>query len=152
MMYGRTHGADARLMVDPSATGAARPLDDEAPANELAALGRDLRRAAMALASRLNRWLVRPLTRQVRRRRAIAQLGQLDARLLADIGLRRSDIELAVDGHLASDRLRHPRWRGTPAPATSLRPVPAEVVQLEITDRRRDPVGAKRPIDLPRAS
>ena len=44
---------------------------------------------------------------------AIAQLSALDPRLLADIGLRRGDIELAVDGLLADPRLA----RRTPAPA-----------------------------------
>jgi uncharacterized protein YjiS (DUF1127 family) len=43
--------------------------------------------------------------RRSERRRAIAQLTALDDRLLADIGLRRSDIELAVDGLLADPRV-----------------------------------------------
>ena len=49
----------------------------------------------------LRGWFVR----RSERREAIAQLSALDPRLLADIGLRRGDIELAVDGLLADPRM-----------------------------------------------
>ena len=87
------------------------PADGALPASgaaleALARHGRCLRSAAMfdgarTLAGRLRRGL-RPLLqglyRQQIRRRSIAELSRLDARLLADIGLRREDIPLVVDG------------------------------------------------------
>jgi uncharacterized protein YjiS (DUF1127 family) len=60
--------------------------------------------------------------RRSERRQAIAQLSALDPRLLADIGLRRGDIELAVDGLLADPRLA----RRTPAPALVTGPLERE--------------------------
>jgi uncharacterized protein YjiS (DUF1127 family) len=52
------------------------------------------------------RRLWQPLARQSGRNRALRQLRALDDRLLADIGLRRPDIELAVDGVLADPRVK----------------------------------------------
>ena len=46
------------------------------------------------------------LARRSARNRAVHLLSGLDDRLLADIGLRRADIELAVDGRLADPRVR----------------------------------------------
>ena len=46
------------------------------------------------------------LARRFARNRAIHLLSALDDRLLADIGLRRADIELAVDGRLDDPRVR----------------------------------------------
>ena len=46
------------------------------------------------------------LARRSARHRAVHQLAGLDDRLLADIGLRRGDIELAVDGQLGNPRVR----------------------------------------------
>ena len=61
----------------------------------------------------LGRHLMDRLGRRSERQRAIARLTALDERLLADIGLRRGDIELAVDGLLADPRVT----RRTPAQA-----------------------------------
>lgn len=59
--------------------------------------------------------LLEPYARRRRRRIAIDRLKALDDRLLLDVGLRRSDIELAVDGRLPprSDRMS-PRVRHHP--------------------------------------
>jgi uncharacterized protein YjiS (DUF1127 family) len=70
------------------------------------------RRQARAVAEALGaawRGLRGWFTRRSERRRAVAQLAALDDRLLADVGLRRSDIELAVDGLLADPRVT-PRY------------------------------------------
>ena len=48
----------------------------------------------------------------IRANRAVQLLSRLDDRLLADIGLRRADIELAVDGRLADPRVPAPRGAG----------------------------------------
>jgi uncharacterized protein YjiS (DUF1127 family) len=59
-------------------------------------------RAWRPLARRFRRYVLEPYARRRRRRIAIAQLRALDDRLLADIGVMRGQIELAVDGLLAS--------------------------------------------------
>ena len=61
-----------------------------------------LRRAGRRLAPLLRRYVLEPYARRRRRRIAIAQLRALDDRLLADIGVMRGQVELAVDGLLAS--------------------------------------------------
>ena len=68
---------------------------------------RALRRGLTCLASLVRRQLLQPLARRSERRRAIGRLAELDNRLLADIGLRRGDIALAVDGLLADPRVTH---------------------------------------------
>jgi len=73
-------------------------------------------RGGLAAASRLlRRYLREPIARRSQRRHALSALAALDDRLLADIGLRRGDIELAVDGRLADPRLPPAR----PAAATT---------------------------------
>ena len=75
------------------------------------------------------------LAKRFARNRAVQLLSHLDDRLLADIGLRRADIQLAVDGRLADPRVRRQaamaglllegRRRPLPdAPANSNQPVP----------------------------
>jgi uncharacterized protein YjiS (DUF1127 family) len=59
-----------------------------------------LRRDLLRLVRVVRRSIVEPYARRRRRRIAIAHLEAMDDRLLADIGLRRSDIELAADGML----------------------------------------------------
>jgi uncharacterized protein YjiS (DUF1127 family) len=78
------------------------------------------------------------LARRSARNRAVHLLSGLEDRLLADIGLRRADIELAVDGRLADPRVRRKaamaellegRRRPLPAaPANSNRPAPPRPV------------------------
>ena len=75
-----------------------------AMAEATAAGSRALRRGLTGLAA-LARQLLEPLARRSERRRAIGRLAELDDRLLADIGLRRGDIALAVDGLLADPRV-----------------------------------------------
>jgi uncharacterized protein YjiS (DUF1127 family) len=73
-----------------------------------AANGKDLpvadavRRDWRPLARLFRRYVLEPYARRRRRRSAVAQLRALDDRLLADIGVMRGQIELAVDGLLAS--------------------------------------------------
>jgi uncharacterized protein YjiS (DUF1127 family) len=66
---------------------------------------------------RLRRLVLEPSGRRSRRRTAIAQLRALDDRLLADIGLTRGQIEVAVDGVLVrrGELFSRPRGRGLPA-------------------------------------
>ena len=108
---------------------AARRAQARALAEALSAGRRGLRSGLSGLAA-LGRHLMDRLARRSERRRAIAQLTALDGRLLADIGLRRSDIELAVDGLLADPRVR----RRTPAPAAT--------VTVRLREGERCPVSA----------
>lgn len=77
------------------------------------AFRRDLQR----LARLVRRFIVEPYARRRRRRIAIAQLRLLDDHLLADIGLTRGQIELAVDGMLSrrGNSLSRPVERSVPA-------------------------------------
>jgi uncharacterized protein YjiS (DUF1127 family) len=61
------------------------------------------RRDRQRLARLVRRLILEPYARSRRRNIAISRLAALDDRLLADIGLKRSEIELAVDGKLARD-------------------------------------------------
>jgi uncharacterized protein YjiS (DUF1127 family) len=83
----------------------ARRHQARAVAEALGASWRGCRRALSGFGKWAQRHVVQPLVRRSERRRAMAQLTALDGRLLADIGLRRSDIELAVDGLLADPRV-----------------------------------------------
>jgi uncharacterized protein YjiS (DUF1127 family) len=73
-------------------------------------------RGGPPLAQLVRRSLLEPYARRRRRRLAIAGLRALDDRLLADIGLRRNEIELAVDGRLPprGDRLSRRVQRHSP--------------------------------------
>jgi uncharacterized protein YjiS (DUF1127 family) len=81
-----------------------------------ASVAEAFRRDLLRLARLVRRVVVEPYARGRRRRNAIAQLTALDDRLLADIGLKRSEIELAVDGKLArcDDRVSRPAERPMP--------------------------------------
>lgn len=94
----------------------ARRHQARAQSDALGIAWRGFRQTLSGLAAWVRRHMVQPLTRRSERRHAIAQLTALDARLLADIGLRRSDIELAVDGLLADPRMT----QRTQAPAPVL--------------------------------
>ena len=96
----------------------ARRLHARAMVETLGAGWRGFRRMLVGLVGWTQQHLVLPLARRSERRQAIAQLTALDARLLSDIGLRRSDIELAVDGLLADPRVA----RRTKTPAVSAQP------------------------------
>jgi uncharacterized protein YjiS (DUF1127 family) len=78
-----------------------------------------VRRDWRPLARLLRRYVLEPYARRRRRRHAIAQLRALDDRLLADIGVMRGQIELAVDGLLASrgEGWSRPRRRSLPTAA-----------------------------------
>jgi uncharacterized protein YjiS (DUF1127 family) len=71
------------------------------------------RRDLVRLAQLVRRFILEPHARRRRRRIAIAQLEAMDDRLLSDIGLKHSEIELAVDGKIARgvDTLSRPVGR-----------------------------------------
>ena len=75
------------------------------------------RRDLLGLARLVRRAILEPYARRRRRRIAIAGLRALDDRLLADIGVKRREIELAVDGKLADrgDTFWRPAGRSLPA-------------------------------------
>jgi uncharacterized protein YjiS (DUF1127 family) len=110
----RRPASDFWARIDPIVYATeARRHQARAQAEAVGAAWRGIRRVLSRLGGWTQRHIIRPLARRSERRQAIAQLTALDARLLADIGLRRSDIELAVDGLLADPRVA----RRTPAPA-----------------------------------
>jgi uncharacterized protein YjiS (DUF1127 family) len=84
---------------------AARRLQAQAAAEAVRAGWDALRRGLSALGGVLRRHLLEPIARHSERQRALAELATMDERLLADIGLRRSDIALAVDGRLSGPRM-----------------------------------------------
>jgi uncharacterized protein YjiS (DUF1127 family) len=75
------------------------------------------RRDLLRLARLVRRFILEPYARRRTRRIAIAQLRLLDDHLLADIGLTRGQIELAVDGMLSrrGKSLSRPVKRSMPA-------------------------------------
>jgi uncharacterized protein YjiS (DUF1127 family) len=95
------------------------------PAADRKEIARTLGRASLADAfrrdrervARLFRLILEPFARRRRRRIAIDRLSMLDDRLLADIGLRRGQIELAVDGKLLQRDQTRPPAAGTSLPA-----------------------------------
>jgi uncharacterized protein YjiS (DUF1127 family) len=101
----RGSGDEERARIDPIVYVAeARRLQARAMAAAVGAGRRALRGGLSGVAAVLRR-LWQPLARWSDRRRAIGRLTELDDRLLADIGLRRGDIALAVDGLLADPRV-----------------------------------------------
>ena len=93
-----------RAQTDPAVT-AGRGLRVRAVPAALGAGWRGIRRGLSGLAGVAERCLLAPLLGRSERRRALTELAAMDDRLLADIGLRRGDIELAVDGRLADPRI-----------------------------------------------
>ena len=89
----------------------ARQRQARAMAEAIGAGWRGIRRGLAGTAALLRRYLLEPMAKRSQRRHALAALVALDDRLLADIGLRRGDIELAVDGRLID--------RAAPAPAAA---------------------------------
>jgi uncharacterized protein YjiS (DUF1127 family) len=133
----RGSGNEKWARIDPLVYVAeARRLQARAAAEALGAGWRALGRGLSGVAALMRRQLLEPFARRSERRRAVGQLGALDDRLLADIGLRRSDIALAVDGLLADPRvtrrtpavterlLEGERWLVPAATANSNRPAP----------------------------
>jgi uncharacterized protein YjiS (DUF1127 family) len=131
----RGSGNEEWARIDPLVYVAeARRLQARAMAEVLGAGWRALGRGLNGFAALVRRQLFQPLARRSERRRAIGRLAELDDRLLADIGLRRGDIALAVDGLLADRRVtRRPlavaerllegeRWPVPTATANSNRP------------------------------
>jgi uncharacterized protein YjiS (DUF1127 family) len=98
---------DERAQIDPIVYLAeGRSRQARAMAAAIDAGSRVLRVRLSGLAALIRRQLLEPLARRSERKRALGQLAALDDRLLADIGLRRGDIALAVDGLLADPRVR----------------------------------------------
>ena len=135
---GRAAGEDwAR--IDPRVFVAeGRRLQARATVEALATGWRGFRWGVDGLAA-VVRSLRERLAKRFARNRAVHLLSRLDDRLLADIGLRRADIQLAVDGGLADPRVRRQagmaelllegRRRPLPdAPANSNQPAPPRPV------------------------
>lgn len=109
---------EGRARIDPIVYLAeGRRRQAQAMAEAMRAGSRALSWALASTAALLQRAIWEPLARRAERKRAIGRLAELDDRLLADIGLRRGDIELAVDGLLADPRVT----RRAPAPAVAER-------------------------------
>jgi uncharacterized protein YjiS (DUF1127 family) len=78
----------------------------------------------------LNAKVIEPWRRARRRRRDLCKLRSLDDRLLADIGVRRSDVEAVLYGQMPVEQLR----RRDGHPATS-------AARMATADPERRPVG-----------
>jgi uncharacterized protein YjiS (DUF1127 family) len=116
----------------------------QAMAAAIGAGWRALRWGLSSVAALVRRQLLEPLTRRSERKRAIGRLAELDDRLLADIGLRRGDIELAVDGLLADPRVT--RRAPAQAPAVTERLLAGErcPAQAASANSNRPPAAAQR--------
>ena len=106
----------------------ARQRQAQAMAEAIAAAWRATRRSVVGATRLLRGYLLAPLARRSQRRQALAALAAMDDRLLADIGLQRGDIELAVDGRLADPRVtpRAPARPAAAAAANANRPAPLQ--------------------------
>ena len=102
---GRASGEDWARVDSTALMAEGRRLQAQAMAEALATGWRGFRWCVHGLADAV-RALRERLARRFARKRAVHLLSGLDDRLLADIGLRRGDIELAVDGRLADPRVR----------------------------------------------
>ena len=124
---------------------AARRLQAQATADAIGAGWRAVRRGLIGLAGLARRHLLEPLARRAQRRRAHADLAAMDDRLLADIGLRRGDIQLALAGRLADPRVtsRAPAsTRQQPPPPTAIdAPRRRGRTGIPIWRRKRSPAG-----------
>lgn len=90
-----------------------------------ASVAEALRRDRVRLRRLFRRLVLEPLARSRRRRAAIDHLKAMDDRLLADIGLMRGQIELAVDGNLERRREILPRLASTrPSPIEGAQELP----------------------------
>jgi uncharacterized protein YjiS (DUF1127 family) len=94
----------------------ARQLQAQAMAEAIGAGWRGIRRGLSGLTGLVRAHLLEPIGRRLQRQQALAALAAMDDRLLADIGLRRGDIVLAVDGRLADPRVAR-RRPAAPDPA-----------------------------------
>ena len=102
---GRASGKDWARIDATALMAEGRRLQARAAAEALATGWRGVRWGVNSLGNAV-RALRERLARRFARHRAVHLLSALDDRLLADIGLRRGDIELAVDGRLADPRVR----------------------------------------------
>jgi uncharacterized protein YjiS (DUF1127 family) len=129
---------------------AARRLQARATAEAIGAGWRGIRRGLTGLAGLARRHLLEPLARRAQRRRAHADLAAMDDRLLADIGLRRSDIQLALSGRLADPRVTRRAPASVAAPLDHLREgerCPASAVTAN-SNRPTTPAQSERHPDL----
>jgi len=110
----------------------ARQRQARAMGEAIGAGWRGIRRGLVGTAALLRRYLLEPMARRSQRRHAVAALVALDDRLLADIGLRRGDIKLAVDGRL-TDRRAAPARPGAVTAANTNRP-PAPLPPDRVAD------------------
>ena len=102
---GRASSEDWARVDSTALMAEGRRLQAQAMAEALATGWRGFRWGVHGLADAV-RALRERLARRFARKRAVHLLSGLDDRLLADIGLRRGDIELAVDGRLDYPRVR----------------------------------------------
>jgi hypothetical protein len=105
-----------------------------------------IRHGLSGLAGRAERYLLAPMLGRSERRRALTELAAMDDRLLADIGLRRGDIELAVDGRLADPRIA--RRASGPVPTDWVLEAPRCPAPATAVNSNRAPAQPDRAPDL----